>query len=249
MLTNKSIVIVGGAGRLGNAFVKACKKRKNTVFVLDICNEKEWLELEIYCDLFIQTDINNPESLADAINQINSGCGKIDGVVNTAYPKNKDYGKAIFDTTLHDFNDNINLHLGGYFHVMQKFTQFFIKQGFGNIINIASIQGISAPQFEHYLGTNMVSPIEYSATKSAIIAISQYMAKYLKGKNIRVNCISPGGILENQPKFFLERYKSSCLNKGMLDTDDLVGTLLFLLSNQSKYINGQNIIVDDGWSL
>lgn len=248
-MSNKTIAIVGGSGRLGNAFVNACKKGNHTVFVLDICNEREWLNLGIDCDLFIQTDINDPDSFADATNKIKSKCYTIDGVVNTSYPKNKDYGKALFDTTLHDFNDNINLHLGGYFHVMQKFAELFIEQGHGNIINIASIQGVSAPKFEHYEGTKMISPIEYTAAKSAIIAMSRYMAKYLKNKNIRVNCISPGGILDSQPDIFLERYRASCTSKGMLDAEDLVGTLLFLLSDQSKYITGQNIIVDDGWSL
>ena len=75
------------------------------------------------------------------------------------------------------------------------------------------------------------------------------MAKYLKDDQIRVNCVSPGGIKNKQPHKFLKKYKDSCLSKGMLDASDIVGTLIFLLSNDSKYINGQNIIIDDGWSL
>ena len=82
-----------------------------------------------------------------------------------------------------------------------------------------------------------------------IIAIMHYLAKYCKRRNIRVNCISPGGILDNQPESFLKKYRSSCTSKGMLDPEDLVGALLYLLSDQSRYVNGHNIIVDDGWSL
>ena len=132
---------------------------------------------------------------------------------------------------------------------MQKFAKTFIKQGYGNIINISSIMGVFSPKFEHYEGTSMVSPIEYSASKAAIISMTSYLAKYLSGKNIRVNSISPGGIKNNQDEVFLEKYKKSCLNKGMLDSEDLTGALIFLLSEKSKFINGQNIIVDDGWSL
>ena len=66
---------------------------------------------------------------------------------------------------------------------------------------------------------------------------------------IRCNCISPGGILDNQPSEFLERYKRNCLSKGMIDGEDLKGALLFLLSDSSSYVNGQNIIVDDGFTL
>ena len=75
------------------------------------------------------------------------------------------------------------------------------------------------------------------------------MAKYFKGKNFRINAISPGGILDNQPKDFLTEYKKQCLNKGMLDPNDICGTLIFLLSDMSSHINGRNIVVDDGFCL
>ena len=109
--------------------------------------------------------------------------------------------------------------------------------------------GVVTPRFDSYQDTTMTSPIEYTAIKSGIISIVAYLAKYCKGCNIRVNCISPGGILDGQPQLFLERYQAYCNSKGMLGADDLVGTVLFLLSSTSRYINGQNLIVDDGWSL
>jgi NAD(P)-dependent dehydrogenase (short-subunit alcohol dehydrogenase family) len=76
------------------------------------------------------------------------------------------------------------------------------------------------------------------------------MAKYFKGMNIRVNCLSPGVILnERQPDNFLQAYKNECISKGMLDKEDLEGSLVYLLSDMSRYVNGQNIIVDDGFVL
>jgi len=95
----------------------------------------------------------------------------------------------------------------------------------------------------------IIAPVEYAAIKSAIVHLTKYMAQYFKGSNIRVNCISPGGILDGQPDEFLVRYKRLAATKGMLDPKDLQGTLLFLLSDMSEYINGQNIVVDDGWTL
>ena len=82
-----------------------------------------------------------------------------------------------------------------------------------------------------------------------MIHLTAYMAQLFKGQQIRVNCISPGGILDQQPTSFLNAYKANALNKGMLDASDLTGTLVFLLSDNSKYINGQNIVVDDGFIL
>ena len=95
----------------------------------------------------------------------------------------------------------------------------------------------------------MSSPIEYSAIKAGVISIGKYLAKYLKGKNIRVNIVSPGGIKDNQPAKFIKRYKKSCNSKGLLDGSDVSKLISFLLSNESKYITGQNLIIDDGWSL
>ncbi len=249
MKNSKSIVIVGGAGLLGKSFVRFCKDLKYKVAIIDYCNDSHIEKESIFCDYFIKTDINNSKSLKKSIESIEKEFNKIDCVVNTSYPRTKKYGKAVFDIELEDFNQNLMLHAGGYFNVMQKFGKFFLKQGHGNIINIASIQGVSAPKFFHYEGTDMNSPIEYTAAKSSIISMSRYMAKFFAKKNIRVNCISPGGIYANQPKKFLEKYKSSCTSKGMLDPEDLKGALLFLISDNSKYVNGQNIIVDDGWSL
>ena len=141
------------------------------------------------------------------------------------------------------------MNLGGYFLCSQQLAMYFKKQGFGNIINIASVYGVIAPRFEVYEGTKMTMPVEYAVIKSALIHVTRYMAKYFKGMNIRVNSISPGGIFDNQSEIFLRKYHNLALSKGILDKIDLKGTLLYLLSDMSKYVNGQNIVVDDGFTL
>jgi NAD(P)-dependent dehydrogenase (short-subunit alcohol dehydrogenase family) len=95
----------------------------------------------------------------------------------------------------------------------------------------------------------MTMPVEYACIKSAIVHLTKYMAKYFKGQNIRFNCISPGGIFADQPQDFIKNYNKYALSKGILNKEDIVGTVIFLLSDTSKFINGQNIVVDDGWSL
>ena len=114
---------------------------------------------------------------------------------------------------------------------------------------ISSIQGVMAPKFHHYSNLNMSSPIEYSAAKAGIISLTRYLAKYIQNKDLRINCISPGGIFDNQPKNFIKKYKNSCLSKGLLDSKDLEGVVEFLVSNKSNFMTGQNFIIDDGWSL
>lgn len=230
---DKVLVIVGGKGRLGQSFEQHFKSKEWNTVILDRP----------------ECDINNPQLLSQNIKDIHSKFKKIDGVINAAYPKNKNYGKKFFDVKLNDFNENVNLHLGGYFLVMQKFAEYFCRQGFGNIVNISSVYGVTTPKFEIYEGLDMTVPVEYSAIKSGIIHLTKYLAKYLKSKNVTVNCISPGGILDDQPKSFLEKYNQECINKGMLNTKDLNSALDFLLSNESQFINGQNIVIDDGFTL
>ena len=159
------------------------------------------------------------------------------------------WGTKFEELKAEGLKDDLFDQLGGAILFSQRLISFFRKQGYGNLVHVSSIQGLSAPKFEHYEGTKMVSPIEYSAIKSGIISVTKYLAKYCKSQNIRVNCISPGGILDDQPDVFLEKYNSICSSKGMMNANDLNGTIVYLLSNMSKYVNGQNIIVDDGWIL
>jgi len=127
--------------------------------------------------------------------------------------------------------------------------KYFLKKKKGNLILISSVQGVQTPKFEHYSNLEMNSPIEYSAIKSGIISISKYLSKYYRNRNIRVNCVSPGGIKDKQPDLFVKRYRKSCNLKGLLDGKDISKLILFLISEKSQYINGQNLIIDDGWTL
>lgn len=249
MLENKVVVVFGGAGLLGKEFTKAILVKKARVIVIDTCEKKMWDKMGISDANYFHGSINDKSDIEMAIENTIQKYGCIDAVVNTAYPRNKNWGNHFFDVRYEDFNENVSLNLGGHFLVAQLFAQHFIKQGYGNIIGIASVQGVIPPRFDTYENTNMTTPVEYSVIKAGIIHLTKYMAKYLSGKNIRVNCISPGGILDRQPKTFINAYKGYCCTKGMLDSTDINGTLLFLLSDESKYINGQNIIIDDGFTL
>lgn len=256
MLKEKVVVVTGGAGLIGKEFIKAVVENNGIAIIADINEElgkkvKENLSEELNTKNidFIKLDITSKNSLTECIEYLDNKYQRIDALVNNAYPRNKNYGRHFFDVEYEDFIQNLGLNLGGYFTASQQFAQYFKKQGHGNIVNISSIYGVVAPKFEVYENTSMTMPVEYAAIKSGLIHLTKYMAKYFKGMNIKVNALSPGGILDKQPESFLEKYKEKCLNKGMLENSDLKGTLVYLLSDMSKYVNGQNIIVDDGFSL
>ncbi|HJH25297.1 MAG TPA: flagellin modification protein A [Methanophagales archaeon] len=256
-LKDKTIIITGGAGLLGSAFSKVCAEYGANVVIVDIDEEKankltEQIKKETgnVNVVFQKCDITNTNDILNLIDTTVNKFGKIDAIVNNAYPRNKNYGRKFEGVSFEDFCENVNMHLGGYFLITQHMAKVMIKQNYGNIVNMASIYGFSAPRFEIYEGTDMTMPVEYAAIKGGVINLTKYLASYLGRYNIRVNAISPGGVFNNQPENFVEKYSEKVvLGKRMANTDDLTGVLIFLLSDASKYITGQNIVVDGGWNL
>ena len=252
MLKNNVVAVTGGAGLIGKSFSKAIIENGGKVIIGDISVDRGRELQDEFGDanaIFIEVDTSNVNSVNNFLKLGKENFGKIDSAIHCAYPRSDQWGAKFEDLEEDGLKDDLFHQLGGAILFSQRLVSFYKKQGYGNLIHISSIQGVSAPKFEHYEGTLMASPIEYSAIKSGIISITKYLAKYCKGQNIRVNCISPGGILDNQPKIFLEKYNSTCSSKGMMDPQDLNGTIIYLLSSFSQYVNGQNIIIDDGWVL
>lgn len=254
-ISGKVVCITGGCGLLGKSIVLNLLKLNSIPIILDI-DKQVFEQFSSQHEIFMKSEfdffscnITSERSIKDSIDKIYCKYGVIHSLINSAYPRNKNYGKPLFDVEYPDFCENVSMHLGGYFLTSKLFSQFFIKQGYGNIVNIASIYGCVAPKFDLYAETNFTMPVEYSVIKSGLIHMTKYFSAFLKGKDIRVNCVSPGGLEAGQPEVFLKKYKRQCLNKGMLDPNDVVGSVLFLVSDASKYINGQNIIVDDGFVL
>ena len=252
LVRDKVVIVTGGAGLLGRTFCQAIADNGGIAVVAEYdiaIAEKLCTSLENASIVPAQVNITDKNSIKALIATISEKYGRIDALVNSAYPRNKNYGKHFFDVAYSDFCENVGMNLGGYFLTSQQFAAYFEKQGYGNIINLASIYGVIAPRFEIYDNTHMTTPVEYAAIKSGLIHLTKYMAKYFKGKNIRVNTISLGGIEDKQPESFLRTYKEFCLNKGMLNAKDIAGTVLYLLSDLSEFVNGQNIVVDDGFTL
>lgn len=255
LLDNKLVVVTGGAGLLGRSFVRAIAAAGGRAVIADVSFEAannlvEELVREFPARVHAASlDITSKDSVCALIGSLQEHFGTIDAVVNNAYPRNKNYGRRLEEVTYEDFCANVDSHLGGYFLVAQQFCMAFKAQGHGNLVNISSIYGSMAPRFAVYEGTPMTMPVEYAAIKSAVVHLTRYFAQYFKGNGIRVNCVSPGGILANQPADFLAAYNAHCASKGMLAPEDVVGALLYLLSDESRYMTGQNLFVDDGFSI
>ena len=250
-MKNKNIIIVGGCGQLGSNFVKFLSDLGHNIIIADnnvlvgnnlVATIKKNVK-------FIKCNVNKDKDIDNLIKSSAKLFKSIDAVIYLSYPRSRGWGTHFESIKRKYLTQDLNDNIGSSIIFSQKIIKFFLKQKYGNLIHFSSIQGIAPPKFDHYDGTKMISPIEYAAIKSGIILVTKYLAKLYKKKNIRVNCISPGGIFNNQDSKFLKKYKKTCGTKGMLDPEDLNSTIVYLLSDGSKYINGQNIIIDDGWSL
>ena len=254
-LSDRVVVVTGGGGLLGSAFVRAIVAAGGGAVAADINLGAAQATIDAIGPdandraIAVRADITDTASVDELIRATEQRFGRVDAVVNNAYPRAANYGARLEDVSYENFCQHLDMHLGGYFLVAQRFALAFKRQQGGHIINMASIYGVMAPRFSIYAGTPMTTPVEYAAIKSAVVHLTYYFAQYFKGHGIRVNCVSPGGILAGQPQSFLDAYNGHCSAKGMLQPQDVTGTLLFLLSSMSQYVTGQNIIVDDGFSL
>lgn len=253
MLKDKKILVAGAAGLLGATLVKELLAKGATVVAADISLERldsRLAALGVAADnadvIRQQIDLADKTAVAAMFGQLDG----LTGAVNCSYPRNKNYGKHFFDVTPEDFNENISLNLGSSFLFMQQCAAYFKRTETPfSLVNISSVYGVVPPKFEIYNNTPMTMPVEYAAIKAGLIHLSKYVTKYVGDSRFRVNLVSPGGIFDHQPGDFLDAYKKETFGKGMLDVTDVLGSVLYLLSEHALYVNGQNIIVDDGFTL
>lgn len=241
-LKDKIIIITGGNGLLGRDIINNVKEEGAFCINIDI-NHETTPDLSL-----IKCDITNTESIDECIRLIVDKYKKIDGLVNNAYPRTSDWGNKFEDIEYKSWQKNVDFQLNSYFYFTQQVSKHMINQKNGSIINMASMYGIVGPDFTVYDGTTMTMPAAYSAIKGGIVNFTRYLASYLGSNNIRVNTISPGGIFDNQNPVFVENYNKKVPMKRMGLPEDISPSVVFLLTDGAKYITGQNLAIDGGWT-
>ncbi|MFX1391964.1 MAG: SDR family oxidoreductase [Promethearchaeota archaeon] len=248
------IVVVTGAGLIGSAIIRGVAEAGAKVIISEI-DKKKGYELEAEYKqqnldiIYKYMDITNEESVNSFIAEILKDFKKIDGWVNTAYPRTEDWGKKEGLTDFNSFMKNIEMQLGGYYLTSIKAAELMSKKGGGSIINFGSIYGINAPDFSIYKDTQMTTPIPYVAIKGGINMLTKYIASYYGEHNVRANVIAPGGVFDNQPENFVKKYNEKVPLKRMARPDDLIGLVILLLSAAGSYITGQILPIDGGFTI
>jgi NAD(P)-dependent dehydrogenase (short-subunit alcohol dehydrogenase family) len=267
-LDGKVVVITGGAGFLGIKHAEAVVEAGGRAVLLDINQEKidavaERLRSK-YGDVVLgfYCDITNKLSIHEAMSKILSIYGRIDGLVNNAANDPK-VGPGVdsrkltrFENLTEEFwNNDIDVGLTGAFFCSQVFGHYMAMGAGGVIVNIASDLAVISPDQRLYrqLGldenSQPVKPVTYSVVKSGLLGLNRYLSTYWVDRGVRVNAISPGGIFNGQNPHFLEKLEKLIPMGRMAKDHEIKGALVFLLSDASSYMTGQNLIVDGGRSI
>jgi len=251
-LSGKTAVIVGGAGLIGREVSRELLDHGATVVVADV---DQAVGTDFVSELgeganFARVDATDDEDVRALIETTVEDFGSLDVLVNTAYPRNENYGREYEEVTVDDWHENVTLNLDSYFSTAKHASLAMKAQESGGVIvNFGSIYGIQAPDFTLYEGTGITSPVEYAAIKGAVLNFTRYLASYLGEHGVRVNAVSPGGVFNQQGEQFVEQYEERTPLGRMADPEDIAGAVVFLASDAASSVTGHNLVVDGGWSI
>ena len=265
-LTGRVAVVTGGVGLLGAEFCRTLAEAGASVAVVDLNGSASQAAAEAltnsgYNALAVSADITQPDSVNAAVENVLSAFGRIDVLVNSAAldPKfdpdavNKGITPGAFeDYPLDLWNSALNVNLTGMFLMTQACVKPMIEQGKkGSLINICSTYGLNGPDQRIYIkeGRRVAfKPVYYTVTKAGVMGFTKYLAAYYAETEIRVNALTPGGVFNNHEDYFVKNYSAKTILGRMAKKDEMNGALLFLASDASSYMTGNNVVVDGGWT-
>jgi NAD(P)-dependent dehydrogenase (short-subunit alcohol dehydrogenase family) len=190
-------------------------------------------------------DQSDEASITALRSRIEQRHGVLDGLVNNSVlrPMKGAHGSAA------QFEESMRVNATGLMLMHRVFGESMAAAGRGSIVNIGSIQGMIGPSYELYEGTTMGDlPPDYFFHKGGVLNLTRFYAALYGPRSVRVNCVSPGGFFNNQPDAFVKRYAEHTMLGRMADDTDLGGSVIFLLSDASRYITGANLPVDGGYT-
>lgn len=247
-LKGKVIVVTGGAGNYGRSIAEGLAEAGATVIIAS----RNFAELEKVASNFqqqgldvhaLQLDQGDTASILKFRAELVERFGNLHVFVNNAVSRPMKGYRGDID----QFAESMRVNATGMMFLLREMSDLIAESGGGSVINIASMMGMFGPDLSNYEGTNMGDPPpDYFFHNAGLINLNRYMTQIYAGKNVRFNCISPGGLFNNQPERFLENYCKKVPARRMANNDDIKGLVVLLASDAGAYINGENILMDGG---
>jgi NAD(P)-dependent dehydrogenase (short-subunit alcohol dehydrogenase family) len=261
---NKVVVITGGLGQLGRQFSLALLDRGAKVTVFDVQVDEQTIADRFgkrHSDdnlFFLPVDIANRDSLVNGFNKVIARWGAPHALINNAAldspPNSPTEENGPFESYPENSWDKVmEVNVKGAFLCCQVVGGKMAEAGRGSIINICSTYGIVSPDqriygYRNRDGKSFFKPAAYSASKSALLNLTRYLATYWADKNVRVNTLSFGGVSNNQDEEFTKGYCARVPLGRMAREDEYNGAVIFLTSDASSYMTGSNLVIDGGWT-
>ena len=261
-LGGKTAVITGACGILGRRFAMGLAEFGAAVALVDLDQAAtDALAAEItqrhkVRALGIACDIAEPAAVARMADRVESALGTPTILMNNAATKGSSIDACfapLESFTLETWREIMAVNLDGMFLVAQALGTRMAEHGRGSIIQTASIYGLLAPdqriyEGSEYNGRAINTPPVYTASKAGVIGLTRHLATYWAARGVRVNTLTPGGVASGQNNEFNRRYSARIPLGRMAEAEDMVGAAVFLASDASRYVTGQNIVVDGGLS-
>ena len=257
-LQNRCALITGATGRLGSVIADVLAEFGADLILVDhprtdfkplIDSLRTRWNIQIWHYI---CDLEQQEQRLELLNQLKNKHKKLNVLINNAALVGtsdiKGWSSNFEDQKVETWRRALEINLTAPFHLSQSLTPLMKKSQGANIINVGSIHGEYAPDWELYKDTNMASPAAYGASKGGLKQLTRWLATTL-APDIRVNTISPGGVFRNQPEIFVKRYEHRTPLGRMAKEDDIRGGIVFLASDLSSYVTGQCLAIDGGWGV
>jgi NAD(P)-dependent dehydrogenase (short-subunit alcohol dehydrogenase family) len=253
-LEGRVAAVTGGAGHIGRAIASGLAELGATVWLLDRDDSALEIAAEDIRRRFKAARVEvfrvNLEVEAERM-LVAENFQKLDILVNNAgFVGDSQLSGWVTDfeqQSMETWRRAIEVNLTAGFHLSQSLTSLLRASGRGAIVNISSIYGNVGPDMSLYDGTVMGNPAAYSVSKGGVIQMTRWLSTVL-APEVRVNCISPGGVARNQPADFVNRYEARTPLKRMGKEEDFIGAVCYFASDLSGWVTGQNLMVDGGWT-
>ena len=257
-LHSRVALITGGAGYLGQTMAEALAEAGASIIILDHDSERASNIVDNLSNSFggkhygMVVDLTSKEAISSVPCEIEEQFGRLDILINCAALVGSDgltgWAVDFMNQEVETWEKALAVNMTAPFYLIQKCLPLLRQSGSGSIINVGSLYGVAGQKTSMYEGLNYITPAAYSASKGGLTQLTKYLATVL-APDVRVNTISPGGIERGQDRVFKERYEALTPLGRMAHEEDFKGVTLFLASDLSSYITGQNIVIDGGWSL
>ncbi|HHT9105596.1 MAG TPA: SDR family oxidoreductase [Candidatus Wujingus californicus] len=254
-MSDEVVLQIGFTGPIGRQFSSILAESGCSLILGDV-NEEEGGKIvhnlkEINGKIeYVKIDVADEQGVREMVKYVSGKYGRISVLVNAFSKRPTDFNKKFEDSDFKSWTEVMEVNLSAMYLVCREISKIMIIQRQGSIVNVASFLGVVAPDQRVYGGSGLNSPAVYTASKSGVIGLTKYLATYLGKYNIRVNCISPGGVNPGGvDKEFEKNYSAKVPLERMGNMDDMKGPLIFLASKASQYVNGHNLVVDGGMTV